>query len=85
MRSHWAANCFWDRRAMTTVTPIDSGTVTSEIAASSGVIQSIIASTPTIVSTDVSSWLSPCWRVVVRLSMSLVTRLSRSPCGWLSK
>ena len=42
-------------------------------------------STPTIVSTEVSSWLSPCWSVVVRLSMSLVTRLRMSPCGWLSK
>ena len=56
-----------------------------DTAASSGEIQNIIPSTPTIVSNDVSSWLSPCCRVVVRLSMSLVTRLRTSPCGWLSK
>ena len=70
---------------MTRVTPIDIGTVMSEMAASSGLIHSIIPSTPTIVSAEVSSWLSPCCSVVVTLSMSLVTRLSRSPCGWLSK
>ena len=34
---------------------------------------------------EVSSWLRPCCRVVVTLSMSLVTRLSTSPWGWLSK
>jgi len=41
--------------------------------------------TPAIVSTEVSSWLNPCCKVVERLSMSLLTRLRMSPCGWLSK
>ena len=44
----------------------------------------IITSTPMMVSTEVSSWLSVCWRLWATLSMSLVTRLSRSPRGWLS-
>ena len=39
----------------------------------------IITSTPTSVSNDVSSWLSVCCRLWATLSMSLVTRLSRSP------
>ena len=59
--------------------------MTADTAASSGEIQNITPSTPTIVSTEVRSWLSPCCRVVVRLSMSLVTRLRMSPWGWLSK
>ena len=44
------------------VTSIDSGTVTSAISASSGEIQNIIASTPTMVSSDVMSWLIVCCR-----------------------
>ena len=42
-------------------------------------VHSIITTTPMIVSTDVSSWLSDCCRLWATLSMSLVTRLSRSP------
>ena len=42
-------------------------------------------STPTTVSSEVSSWLSVCCRLCAMLSMSLVTRLSSSPRGWLSK
>ena len=44
----------------------------------------IITSTPINESTDVSSWLSVCCRLCEMLSMSLVTRLSRSPRGWPS-
>ena len=85
VRSHWAAKCFCDRRATRKVTPIDIGTITSEISASSQLIDSIMTSTPRMVRMEVSSWLRPCCRVVVTLSMSLVTRLSTSPWGWLSK
>ena len=53
--------------------------------ASSGEIKSIIVTTPTTVSSDVSSWLIVCCRLVWMLSMSLVTRLSNSPRGCLSK
>ncbi len=37
------------------------------------------------VSTEVMSWVSTCCSVVEMLSMSLVTRLSRSPRAWVSK
>ena len=32
--AHWAANCFCDRLAMSTVTMIDAGTASSEMTAS---------------------------------------------------
>ncbi len=59
--------------------------MTSATSASSGEIQNIIASTATTVISDVSSWLIVCCRVVLTLSMSLVTRLSSSPRGERSK
>ena len=59
--------------------------VMSDTPASNGLIQNIIAITPRIVSTELSSWLKPCWRVVVTLSMSLVTRLRMSPWECRSK
>ena len=54
------------------------------IPASSGEMRNIITRTPTIVSDAVSNMLSDCCRLWATLSMSLVTRLSRSPSGWLS-
>ena len=51
--------------------------------ASSGLIQSIIASTPMIVQTAVMSWVRVCCSELAMLSMSLVTRLRMSPRGWL--
>ena len=59
--------------------------MSSEITASSGLIQNIITSTPMTVSIEVISWVSVCCRVLEMLSMSLVTRLSRSPRGCVSK
>ena len=53
--------------------------------ASSGLIQNMIAMTPMIVHSAVISWVSVCWSEFAMLSMSLVTRLSVSPRGWLSK
>ena len=41
-------------------------------------MRTIIVSTPTTVSSDVSNWLKVCWRLWAMLSMSLVTLLSRS-------
>ena len=60
--AHCATNCFCERFAISRVTTIDSGTVTSAISASSGEIQNIIASTPMTVSSEVSSWLIVCCR-----------------------
>ena len=85
MCCHWAMNSFCERLAICCVTSTDSGTATSAITASSGEITNIITSTPTMVSSDVSSWLSVCCSVCAMLSMSLVTRLSSSPRGWPSK
>ena len=76
---HWAMNSRCDRLPITVVTRIDTGMVTRAIAASSGETTSIIAITPTTVSSEVSSWLSVCCSAWATLSMSLVTRLSSSP------
>ena len=67
------------------MTTIDSGIVTSAISASSGEMTNIIVTTPTTVSSEVSSWLIVCCSVCEMLSMSLVTRLSTSPRGCWSK
>ena len=67
------------------MTTIVTGTVTSATSASVGEIENIIASTPTTVSSETSSWLIVCCRVWLTLSMSLVTRESSSPRGCLSK
>ena len=67
------------------MTAIDAGTASSEITASSGLIVSIMISTPMTVRTDVMSWVRLCWSVWLMLSMSLVTRLRMSPRDWRSK
>ncbi len=85
VEAHWATNCFWDRLAITTVTTIETGTASSEMTARMGLIVSIRISTPTTVNSEVMSWVRLCWSVWPMLSMSLVTRLSRSPRGWPSK
>jgi ATP-binding cassette subfamily B multidrug efflux pump len=64
---------------------IETGTDRIEMTARIGLIVSINTSTPTIVRTDVMSWVRLCWSVWPMLSMSLVTRLRMSPRGWLSK
>ena len=71
-------------RRRTFIPKIDSGTVTRATSASTDEIVNIITATPISGSTDVSIWLSVCCRLWARLSMSLVTRLSRSPRGWRS-
>ena len=81
---HCSTNCVFDRFVMAFIVKIDTGIVTSATSARSGEIVIIMISTPTSVSVDVSSWLSVCWRLCARLSMSLVTRLSMSPRGWRS-
>ena len=82
---HCSMNIPCERFMTWAVTTMDTGTDTRAIRASSGEIHSIIASTATTVSTDVSSWLIVCWRVCETLSMSLVARLSSSPRGCRSK
>ena len=81
---HWAMKRVFERVAMNLIVSSDSGMVISAISASSGEMMNIMISTPTIVSVDVSIWLSVCCRLWATLSMSLVTRLSRSPRGWRS-
>ena len=48
-------------------------------------IRIIITNVPTMVSTPVRSWLSDCCVLCETLSMSLVTRLSRSPRACVSR
>ena len=81
---HWSTNRVFDRFVIARMVKIEIGIVTSTTIASSGEIVIIMIATPTIVSVDVSSWLSVCWRLWARLSMSFVTRLSMSPRGWRS-
>ncbi|CAM5670731.1 hypothetical protein SCALM49S_08556 [Streptomyces californicus] len=76
---HCRTNCGCDRLPTCVATTTDSGTVTSATSASSGEIQNIITSTPTIVSTELMSWPIVCWSVCEMLSMSFVARLSTSP------
>ena len=66
---------------MNFISHTDTGTVVSAISASSGEIVNIMMVTPISVRIDVRIWLTVCWRLCDRLSMSLVTRLSRSPRG----
>ena len=70
-----------ERFAIALVTTMVTGTVTIAISASSGEITNITVTTPTTVSSEVTSWLSVCCRLCAMLSMSLVTRLSSSPRG----
>ena len=85
VRSHWAANCTWLRLAMTIATIIEAGTTSTETNARSGLIVSIMISTPMTVSSDVMSWVRLCWSVWLMLSMSLVTRDRMSPRDSRSK
>ena len=82
---HCATKSFCERLAICWVTSTDSGIVTSAMRDSSGEMRNIISTTPTTVSSEVSSWLIVCCRLWAMLSMSLVTRLSSSPRGWRSK
>ena len=81
---HWAMKRVFDRLAIIFMVQIDSGIVMVAIRASCHEITYIMISVPAMVSSDVSIWLSVCWRLWAMLSMSLVTRLSRSPRGCLS-
>ena len=71
---HCATNIFCERRVMARVTHSDNGTVSTVINVSSGEMVSIITSTATTVSTEVSSWLMVIDTDVCTLSISLVTR-----------
>ena len=82
---HCCTNIGCERLAIIRVTRTDSGTEMSATTDSSGEMSTIIVSTPTRVSREFSSWLSVCCIVCWTLSMSLVTRLSSSPRGLVSK
>ena len=84
MKRHCAMNFFFERAVISFIVISDTGTVKIVISASNGEIEIIMMTTPMIVSVDVSIMLSVCCRLCATLSMSLVTRLRRSPRGWLS-
>ncbi len=83
--AHCLTNCGCARLPMTAAPSTDTGTVASTTRASSGEIQNIIASTPTMVSSARSICPKACCMVCVMLSMSLVVRERTSPRGCLSK
>ena len=85
VRRHWSMNMPWLRFITAPVTTIVIGTVTSATSASCQEIENIMTTTKTTVSSEVSSWLIVCCSDWLMLSMSLVTRLSSSPRGCLSK
>ena len=70
--------------AMNFIMNSDTGTAARAITARIGEITNIMMATPIIVRIDVRICEIVCCRLCDRLSMSLVTRLSRSPRGWLS-
>jgi len=78
---HWATNRLLERVAMAWMVTNETGIVISATSASSGEMTIIMTSTPTTVSVEMSIWLRVCCRLWATLSMSLVTRLSRSPRG----
>jgi len=82
---HCCANSFCERLAMVVVIQMEMGIVTRAMRARDHEMLNISATTATTVSSEVSSWLSVCWRLCCTLSTSLVTRLSSSPRGWPSK
>ncbi len=72
---------FFERAVMNFITINELGTSTTVSVASSGEIVYIMMITPVMVSVALSIWLSDCCRHIAMLSMSLVTRPSRSPRG----
>ncbi len=85
MVDHCLTNCGCARLPSRAATNTEIGTVTSAISASSQEIENIMLSTPTMVSSEMITWLSVCCMLCAMLSMSLVTRLSTSPRGCPSK
>ncbi len=70
---------------MNIATSTEAGITRSEITASSGLIQNIMPSTPTMVSSELRICAACCWSVWAMLSMSFVTRESVSPRELSSK
>ena len=81
---HWSTNFTRDRLVMSFIVHIDSGIVTSATSASCHDTTNIMTRVPTSRSVDVSICDSVCCMPWARLSMSLVTRLRRSPRAWWS-
>ena len=82
---HCCTKCGCDRLPTRVATSADSGTVTSATSARIHDTQNIIASTPTTVSSELTSWPIDCWSVCPMLSMSFVARERTSPRCRLSK
>ena len=82
---HCSMKRFLDRTVIVRIPNTATGTVKATISASSRSIVIIAIMTPTRVSVEMSVMLIVCCRLSARLSMSLVTRLKRSPRGVRSK
>ena len=73
------------RREMVRDSANTSGTVTSPASASGGLNRNIMASEPPMMMTVDMSWVVDWEMVTETLSMSLASRLIRSPWSWVSK
>ena len=83
--AHCAVKALCERGPITpNMTPM-SGRTMSATRVSLQEIDSIMATTPTTVSTEVTALDRDCWRVLVTLSTSLVRRLRSSPRWTRSK
>ena len=78
---HCAAKAGRDRAVRPAATPTAASTAAPATRVIRGDSHSIMASTPTRLSADISTWLSTCCRLWLRLSRSLVMRLMTSPRG----
>ena len=81
---HWSMNFARDLAAIFFMVSMDDGITRRATSASCHDTVNIITMTPTMVRSDVMSWLRDCWRLWLMLSMSFVTRLSSSPRECLS-
>ena len=70
---------------MARVTRKLSGRVAATTRVISGLMVSIITTTPRKVTPAVTAWVRLCCKVVEMLSKSFTNRLKISPCGWVSK
>ena len=77
--SHCSTKRGRDRRVMSRMRYSESGMLTSATSARGGEMTNMMMIVPTSMNVFVNSWLMVCCRLWARLSMSLVTRLRRSP------
>ena len=74
-----ATKYFCERFTTTMMSTTETGRMTTVISVMSGLMDSIMMSTPTMVVTDVMSWVTPWFRLWPSVSTSFVMRDRVSP------